>query len=310
MNPSVDSPASCFYEGWVRHRRFEPVSHQFQYRIFMVYLDLLELPGIFESCRCWSATRWAPARFARRDYHGDASVPLDTAVRNTIQKITAHRPEGPIRLLTHLRYFGFCFNPVSFYYVFDPSGRRIEYILAEITNTPWSERRALVFSPGMNLGSDTTFRFRFSKDFHVSPFWPLDQQYDWRFGRPDSALIVHMKNRVADRVVFDATLSLKRLPIDSVNCSRMLMRYPLMTLRVLAGIHWQAARLHIKGAVFHPHPSTFGKANERHHPGAGFPLDPELVRHPVENLSQGRRDAAPDTGSSDRGEYGNASDAT
>lgn len=278
MSEPLTSPASCLYEGWVRHRRFEPVPHQFRYRLFMVYLDLLELPEIFDSVRWGSARHRAPVRFARSDYHGDPSIPLDDAVRTTILNATGHRPDGPIRLLTHLRYFGYVFNPVSLYYVFDPMGRRVTHILAEITNTPWSERRALVLSPGINLGSDTVLRYRFSKDFHVSPFWPLDQEYDWRFHVPGPALIVHMKNRVADRVVFDATLSLKRLPLDSVQTRRLLLRYPLMTLRVVVAIHWQAARLYLKGAVFHPHPSTRETSGSRHQPGSGQPLHP--VRRP------------------------------
>ena len=133
---------SCIYNGWVRHRRYEPTGHEFRYRLFMMYLDLAELPQLFDRYWCWSTRRAALARFQREDYHGDAAKPLDEAVRDSVARVTGRRPSGPIRVLTHLRYFGYIFNPVTFYYCFDESGTQVETILAEITNTPWKERHA------------------------------------------------------------------------------------------------------------------------------------------------------------------------
>ena len=135
---------SCIYRGHVRHRRFTPVEHAFRYPLFMMYLDLDELPHVLDVHPLWSARRPAPAWFRRRDYHGDAAVPLDEAVRATVAEQTGSRPRGPIRLLTHLRYFGYCFNPVSFYYCFDEEDRRVETIVAEVNNTPWGERHCYV----------------------------------------------------------------------------------------------------------------------------------------------------------------------
>ena len=135
---------SCLYNGWVRHRRFAPRAHAFRYRLFMAYLDLTELDHVFRGRWFWSTRRPALAWFRRADYLGNPSVPLDQAVRDAVERDTGMRPRGPIRLLTHLRYFGHGFNPVSFYYCFDPADTRVETIVAEITNTPWAERHAYV----------------------------------------------------------------------------------------------------------------------------------------------------------------------
>ena len=110
---------SCLYVGQIRHRRLAPKPHFFFYRIFMAYLDLQELDTVFTGNPLWSTRRPALAWFRRADYLGDPSVPLDQAVRDLVEQKTGVRPIGPVRVLSHLRYFGYSFNPVSFYYCFD-----------------------------------------------------------------------------------------------------------------------------------------------------------------------------------------------
>jgi DUF1365 family protein len=237
---------SCLYIGAVMHQRHLPVPHGFSYRVFMMYLDLAELPTVLQRHWLWSARRPALAWFRRADYLGDARLPLDTAVRDLVAERTGARPAGPIRLLTHLRYFGHNFNPVSFYYVFDAADTRVETIVAEITNTPWKERHAYVL-PVERADRLGPMRWSFDKRFHVSPFMPMQQQYEWRFGAPGRMLGVHMTS-------FDATLHLQRAPITSGNLARALLQFPAMTLRVLLGIYWQALRLKLKGVAVHEHP--------------------------------------------------------
>ena len=126
-------------------------------------------------------------------------------------------PSGPIRVLTHLRYFGYIFNPVTFYYCFDESGTQVETILAEITNTPWKERHAYVLPAASARRDERVMHFQFDKEFHVSPFWPMDMHYDWRFTAPEERLHVHMENWREDRRAFDATLTLERESISSAS---------------------------------------------------------------------------------------------
>lgn len=243
---------SAFYEGWVRHRRYAPRKHAFRYPLFQVLLDLGEVPAVFDRLRLWSATAPAPLRFRRRDYHGNPDVPLDRAVRDTVERASGQRPEGRIRLLTHLRTFGHVFNPVSFYYCDDRDGR-LQAILAEITNTPWGERHAYVLGEPVEA-EGLRRRYRLGKSFHVSPFQPMDVDYDWRFTVPGERLVVHMDSHRSAGRLFDATLVLRRRELSDRTLAGLLFRHAGMTVRSVAWIYWQAARLWAKRIPFHPHP--------------------------------------------------------
>jgi hypothetical protein len=253
---------SAIYEGRVRHRRFAPVSNEFTYRLFMMYLDLSELSEVFGGRLLWSVNRPSLAYLRRKDHLGDPATSLDEAVRGLVAERTGMRPTGPIRLLTHLRYFGHCFNPVSFFYCYDPSGRDVETVVAEITNTPWHERYCYVLSEAMNEHHRPWKRYRFPKQFHVSPFIDMNVDYDWRFLEPAERIQVHMEDHVEGGKLFDATLSLRRRPVTSARLARVLIRYPLMTVQVLAKIHWQALKLWRKGAPFYAHPKKRSIAKE------------------------------------------------
>jgi len=247
---------SALYTGWIRHRRAGPARNAFRYRIFMSYLDLAELPRLFERRWFWSVRRPALAWFRRADFLGPAEVPLDTAVRNLVYERTGRTPRGPIRLLTHLRYFGHNFNPVSFYYVFDETDTRVETIVAEITNTPWKERHAYVLPTATAARNHSrAWRFSFEKQFHVSPFLPMDMRYDWCFGAPGEGLHVHMENWRDGQAVFDATLNMRRREMTAGSLARALIQFPLVTVKVVTLIHWQALKLLMKRTPFHTHPS-------------------------------------------------------
>jgi len=257
---------SALYRGRLRHRRYSPRAHAFEYAIFMVYLDLDELQTVFRGRWLWSTGRRSLAWLRRADYLGDPDVPLDVAVRERVERETGTRPAGPIRMLTHLRLFGFVFNPVTFYYCYDAAGTRIETIVAEITNTPWGERHAYVLDAATDTGRRGIRRHVFAKRFHVSPFLPMNLAYDWRFGTPGRTLAVHMDDLAGDRKVFDATLSLERVEITSGSLARTLAAFPFMTLEVIAAIYWQALRLWLKRVPFHTHPDKAEKSDELHRP--------------------------------------------
>ncbi len=245
---------SAIYEGRVRHRRFHPTEHSFAYRVFLMYLDLDELETVFQGRWLWSAKRIAPAWFRRADHAGDPKQPLAEAARDMVEAKTGKRPTGPIRLLTHLRYFGYCMNPVSLYYCFAPGGEQLEAIIAEINNTPWGERHCYVLPASNSESAPPHFQWQFPKDFHVSPFLPMNQLYRWRFTQPGQSLSVQMDNIEGGSRIFDATMTLSHHQISGVELSRVLVQYPLMTMKVVSAIYYQALRLWLKRCPFVPHP--------------------------------------------------------
>ena len=251
---------SCLYLGHVRHRRFFPRRHDFRYSLYMVYLDLAEVDTVFRGRWLWSARRPALAWFRRRDHFGDPALPLGDCVRDLAERQIGRRPQGPIRLLTHLRYFGYCINPISIYYCFMPDGEALDLLVAEVTNTPWGERIAYVLDVAGQTGGKQ--RAEFQKAMHVSPFMPMDLRYGWHSTPPGPHLAVHLDVLKGQSRLLDATLSLRRRPLDGPNMAGMLVRFPLMTLKVVAAIHWEALRLLWKRIPLFSHPPASGKPME------------------------------------------------
>jgi DUF1365 family protein len=243
---------SGIYEGVVTHRRRTPVDHAFTARLRLLYLDLDELPQLFDGHPLWSARRRGPAWWRRADYLGDPAVPLDDAVRDLVEQRLGRRPAGPVRMLAQVRTWGVGFNPVSFYWCFDATGERVEAVVAEVTNTPWGERHAYV--TGADGNDCDVLVSRHTKALHVSPLMEMEMEYVWRISTPGTRIAISIANERDGEVVFDAALALRRREITRGALTTVLLRHPFATAQVLVRIYAEALRLKLKGVPWHARP--------------------------------------------------------
>lgn len=266
----MKAPASRIGYGTLRHRRHAPRKHAFRYRVAMAWLALDELPDLMAGRRLASASRAAPLAFRERDHlpaalHGLTDGPLIERVHEACRRELAMAgdhaplPQGRIFLLTQLRHFGVGFNPIRLYYLYHATGQ-LGAVLGEVTNIPWGER--------VLYASRTDSRRRmhsahFDKRLHVSPFMPMGMRYHWRFNDPSNdELLLHMENhplgeevtRKPGESLFDASLSLHLEPATPRAMTRLLLRFPWMTLKTVAGIHYEALRLALKRVPIFDHP--------------------------------------------------------
>ncbi len=246
-------PASGLYVGTVRHRRFRPKAHAFTYPLFLAFLDVDRLPELCGISPFLSLGRWNWASFDHRDHLGDPARPLRERLREDAAAKGLTLPEGPIRLLAHLRYLGYGFNPVSYFYCYHPDGR-LGLIGAEVRNTPWKELHTYWMDPARGHATEKGCSFEVPKTFHVSPFMPMDCRYRWAFTEPGETLKVHISEFQGEAFFFDADLNLDRREWSRRELHRMLIRFPWVTLKVIAAIHWEALRLWIKRVPVFTHP--------------------------------------------------------
>ena len=244
---------SCLYEGFVRHRRYDPVEHNFQYRLYMAYLDLDEL----HQERLPTLTKeegFSPISFLRTDHFGNPNEPLSQSIHELIRAQTGLVTKGPIRLLTQLRVWGHYFSPLNIFYCFEQDESTLSAIVAEVSNTPWMERHMYVLWPGNQLQDTQKLKYQHPKSFHVSPFMGMDQVYNWSIGVPNQTVQVGINSTQAQQLLFSDALSLKRQPLNRPSLRRLQIRYPLITLKTVTVIYLQALQLWKKNCPFYPHP--------------------------------------------------------
>lgn len=245
--------SSTLYEGWIRHRRSSPVTNVFRYAVYMSYLDLAEVEGHTEpASSCGAYARWLRG-YKREDHFGGPSRPVSECVRDLVDVRLGFRPGGAVCLLTHLRQAGYVMNPVSFFYCWNTLGQTVDAVVAEVHNTPWGETHCYVLDTRGSEGAAS--RHQFSKQFHVSPFMQLKQEYRWRLSTPGRRLVVQMDNLEESTAIFNATLVMKQTAVTPSALRRIRWRYPMMTYRVIASIYKQALRLWMKRCPHYAHPS-------------------------------------------------------
>jgi uncharacterized protein len=248
-------PEAGLYAGTLRHRRFSPRPHAFTYKLFMAWLDIDRIPELMAQARWTSYNHFNWASFEERDHFGDPRLSLRERLARDARAHGVPLPEGPIFLLTHLRYLGYCFNPISFYFCYTRNGD-LDTILAEVNST-FGESRNYWLWPRNRQPSANALHYRCPKTMHVSPFMDMNLDYEFVLTEPTDKLVAHMKTieLQAAKPFFDATLALEWQPWTSRNLVRLLLRHPWMTAKVIGAIHWQALRLYVKRVPVFTHPA-------------------------------------------------------
>ena len=244
---------TAFYIGTLAHARMKPKHHRFSYSVFMPFVDVEHVEKITKDLPFWSVGRWGLARFVRTDFIGDEKVSIAAAVKQRIYEVTGHHFEGQVFLLANWRYFGIQNNPIACYFCKSHLTHELEYIVAEVTNTPWGERHSYVLPVDATTG---LHQIEFDKKLHVSPFHSMDQRYRWFSTTPDDSLDIKLTNLEDGERVFHASLTLKRLPLNKVSALTLLARFPLETAKVAAAIYWQALVLFLRRVPLYSHPKN------------------------------------------------------
>lgn len=253
-------PCSAFYTGVVRHRRLHPKAHGFSYPVSYAFMDIDQIPQLCSISPFLSYNRWNWASFHDADHLGDISLSLRERLRGDAARHGVELPRGPIFLLALLRYVGYSFNPVSYFYCYDEEGH-LERICAEVCNTPWKERHLYWMDPATEHAGKDGRSFEVMKAFHVSPFMAMDCRYRWAFSDPGASLKVHIAEYGQDLFFFDADLDLRRQEWSGFVLLKSLIRFPLQTFGVIFAIHWEAFRLWIKRVPVYTHPKNVGPGN-------------------------------------------------
>lgn len=224
----------------------------------MMSLDLEELPGLAVRSRLWSSTRPAVLRFRREDHLGDRNVPLLQAVRDLVEAETGHRPAGPVRLLTQPRLLGAGFNPISVYYCYDDPDAFPVSAVFEVSNTPWREMHPYTVDLRRRPEGAQRASGRFAKKMHVSPLMGMDIDYRWTLTAPADTLSVAIECWNERGRVMTAAMRLRRVELSEASLRQFALRVPPMWMVTLGGIYWNALKLRLKGAPYHPHPARAG----------------------------------------------------
>ncbi|ATC97126.1 DUF1365 domain-containing protein [Pseudoalteromonas tunicata] len=238
---------SGIYQGHIRHRRFSPVSHVFNYQLSTFGIDLDEVDELCSKHRLFGRQWYKLIRFCEKDYLKNEPGTLKQRIASTVKRLGGTWDGGRVMFVGQCRSLGIYFSPINLFYCFNKDDSCV-WMLAEVSNTPWNERHYYL----ININSDAMT----AKDFHVSPFMEMNMKYKWRVSQPQQRLLVHIENHPMHTQgvkVFDATMAMKKQPFSSLAYLKMWLSLPFMTLKVMSGIYWQALLLFIKRVPFVPY---------------------------------------------------------
>lgn len=238
---------NSIYTGTISHQRFNPTTNHFNYKYSMIMFDLDDVHKVFTNMMLWSYEKFNLGSFHQNDYFKNTPRLKKDLEKHLINE-NVHGV-NKIFLLTTPRIFGFCYNPVSFYYCF--RNNNLKAIVSDINNTPWNEKFAYTHKCKTQGGIHA---FNFKKEFHVSPFMPMNISYEWSFTEPNDVIIINMNSKNKDGKLFNATMKLKRKALTGLNLNLLLITAPLIPIQSIAKIYWNAFKLFLKKTPFYTHP--------------------------------------------------------
>ncbi|MDA1072092.1 MAG: DUF1365 domain-containing protein [Proteobacteria bacterium] len=246
MNASLQS---CLYVGRVMHHRLAPRRHRFSYRAMTMLFDLDELPVLDRRFALFGHNRARPIAFHDADHGPGDGSDLRSWVEGHMAAAGMAVPGGPIRILCLPRLLGYAFNPISVWFCFDPD-ERLAAVLYEVANT-FGEKRSYLLP--VEDPDAAVLRQGCAKGFHVSPFLPVAGDYRFRLSPPGARMMLQIRHVVEGRTRLVALQTGARVALENGGLVRALLRFPLMTAKVIAAIHFEALRLWLKRMPFHPH---------------------------------------------------------
>ncbi len=239
------------------HRRLTPTEHHFTYPTSHFWIDPDRPQEISRQHPLWSCTWPAPVQIRRRDYLDGGTGKMRNVLQQLVEDSTGYRPTGPIRMLSQPRMWGWLFNPITLYFLWDnPQGSPVAAV-AEVSNTPWKERHhyPVLLAP-QESDHGTAFEAQFNKKLHVSPFLGSEYVYQLRLTNPSATKLkiqIDVLSLEGDAVL-KTSLAVEKQTATRSNLTSVLKNNPLATHRVSKGIHTQAARLLAKKVPFVSHP--------------------------------------------------------
>ena len=243
---------SKIYLGNIVHRRFSPKKHSFNYTLYMLALDVSEVENAKTGVGLFGFSWFHPLRFVEKDYLRSEPYGLKQRITNKVMQLNGHSDINRIVMLVQVRCFGIYFSPANFYFCYDKDDRCTQ-MLAEVSNTPWNERHYYLVDL-LDKAKQVN-----EKVFQVSPFMDLDMSYYWQVRAPNkesNQLVINIENKRTNKLngkvdkLFDVNLNMEKKSLSQRNLLRVWCQLPMMTIKVVSGIYWQALKLFVKRIPF------------------------------------------------------------